>query len=74
MRCRICGADGAFPVFDAAEKMYGLGDVHPYFQCKRCGCLQISSIPADMARYYGAGYYSFTLRVRIVVASPSEAS
>ncbi len=62
MRCRICGADGAFPVFEAAEKMYGLGDVHPYFQCKRCGCLQISSIPADMARYYGAGYYSFKPR------------
>ena len=62
MLCRICGTEGEFLVFDAREKMYGMGDAHPYFQCSGCGCLQISRIPDEMARYYGAGYYSFKPR------------
>jgi len=30
-----------------------------YFECGVCHCLQISKIPDDLERYYGADYYSF---------------
>lgn len=39
--------------------LYGFRDCHRYFQCAACGCLQIERVPDDLARYYGAGYYSF---------------
>jgi SAM-dependent methyltransferase len=39
--------------------MFGTGDKFEYFQCLKCGCLQIMEIPADMSKYYPAGYYSF---------------
>jgi SAM-dependent methyltransferase len=38
--------------------MFGLREGFGYFQCARCQCLQIRSIPADMARYYPSNYYS----------------
>ena len=41
------------------EKMFGTGEAFTYFQCGACGCLQIDTIPDDLARYYGNGYYSF---------------
>ena len=62
MKCHVCSAVGDFAVFDAKEQMYGIGDVHRYFECGVCGCLQIEHIPEDMARYYGSAYYSFKPR------------
>jgi len=59
MQCRVCGAQGEHPQFDAREMMYGLDDVHRYFQCIDCQCLQIACIPDDLGRYYGKDYYSF---------------
>lgn len=59
MHCRICGLAGEHPVFDAKEMTYGIGDLHPYFQCVGCGCLQIAQVPDDLGRYYGEAYYSF---------------
>ena len=58
--CRICGYDGASPTYTVREMMLGTGDTFAYFQCERCHCLQIAGIPDDMARYYPAGYYSFS--------------
>jgi SAM-dependent methyltransferase len=59
MQCRVCGSEQDHPVHDAREMMYGLREVHRYFQCASCGCLQIAAIPASMAPYYGKDYYSF---------------
>lgn len=39
--------------------MYGTRDNFEYFECGKCGCLQISSYPADIYSYYGPNYYSF---------------
>lgn len=39
--------------------MFGLRDLHAYFRCSDCGCLQIETVPGDLARYYGNTYYSF---------------
>lgn len=40
--------------------MYGLRDEFQYFECGKCGCLQIEEIPKDMTRYYPGQYYSFS--------------
>jgi len=39
--------------------MYGCGDSFQYFQCAKCGCLQIASIPSDLSKYYANNYYSY---------------
>ena len=62
-RCRICAAEGAFKSFRVKEMMFGLDEKFTYRMCKRCGCLQIETIPGDLARHYGSGYYSYAPRM-----------
>lgn len=58
--CRICSnAAGNIP-YTAREMMYGLRDEFQYFECGKCGCLQIAEIPEDMTKYYPSQYYSFS--------------
>lgn len=62
--CRICGEAGDHARFTAREMMFGSREPFEYFECRRCGCLQIAEIPRDLGRFYGGGYYSY--------ASPPE--
>jgi len=39
--------------------MFGTRDKFPYFQCSRCGCLQIKEIPSNIEKYYPNNYYSY---------------
>lgn len=39
--------------------MFGMPEQFPYVQCDDCKCLQIESVPSDIARYYPDNYYSF---------------
>lgn len=57
--CRVCGRVGGHEEVDAREMMFG--SLHPfrYLRCGACGCLQIAAVPANLADYYGDGYYSF---------------
>ncbi len=41
--------------------MFGTREEFTYWECLECGCLQLSTIPDDMSRFYPEGYYSFTL-------------
>ncbi len=59
--CRICANHESLKEYVCHEKMFGLGDVFLYFQCGRCGCLQIAKIPEDLGRYYPHHYYSFNV-------------
>lgn len=59
MRCRICGEDQAHRVHDVREMMLGRRDLHRYFECSRCGCLQIATLPENLADYYPDNYYSY---------------
>jgi len=61
MHCRICGnnRDNTPHVF--RERMYGLGDEYPYFECSLCGCLQIEQIPEDLSQAYPSGYCGWFL-------------
>lgn len=38
--------------------MFGLREQFAYFQCSRCGCLQIAEFPPDIARHYPPTYYT----------------
>lgn len=39
--------------------MFGFRDEFTYFECSKCGCLQIGKIPKNMGKYYPSSYYSF---------------
>lgn len=37
----------------------GLRDEFAYFECSKCGCLQIEEVPPDLSKYYPDDYYSY---------------
>jgi len=57
--CQICSNEKQNRFHYPREMMLGLGDEFEYLECGSCGCLQITRVPADLARYYAEGYYSF---------------
>lgn len=40
--------------------MFDTREEFEYFQCKSCGCLQITEIPQDLRRFYPPNYYSLS--------------
>lgn len=44
----------------AREMMFGTREEFAYFQCASCECLQIETVPANIAAHYPANYYSFS--------------
>jgi len=59
MNCRICQNEAGNKSFAAREMMFGFRDTFQYFECAKCGCVQIAEIPANLAKYYPDNYYSF---------------
>jgi SAM-dependent methyltransferase len=57
--CKICGNGIGNREHRAQENMFGSREEFPYLECGSCGCLQLVTAPADIARYYPDGYYSF---------------
>lgn len=57
--CRICGNTNSNQPFIATERMLGLRDEFVYFECFRCGCVQIEEIPENISKYYPQEYYSY---------------
>ncbi|MDP2006723.1 MAG: class I SAM-dependent methyltransferase, partial [Rubrivivax sp.] len=57
--CRICGSTRVAGRHTALEMMHGTREPFGYFECADCGCLQIDAVPADLARHYAGGYYSY---------------
>lgn len=60
MLCKICGNAHNNKAFEVREMMFGYREWFTYFQCSLCACLQITQVPADMAKYYPRTYYSFS--------------
>jgi SAM-dependent methyltransferase len=60
--CRVCGNARNNTTLLCHEKMFGLGDEFPYFQCDECRCLQIAVVPESLDRYYPPHYYSYNLK------------
>jgi SAM-dependent methyltransferase len=57
-RCRVCDQDGPAPSFIAHEMMFGSKQPFTYVECPACWCVQIVTIPPDLARHYPPHYYS----------------
>jgi len=60
MKCRVCGNSENNKRYEVKEMMFGFRDTFTYFQCAKCGCLQILEFPIDMTKYYPPNYYSFS--------------
>jgi|SRR5688500_10074976 len=58
-QCKICGLQSEPERRRAREMMFGFRDEFDYAECERCGSVQLIEVPADLARYYPADYYSF---------------
>ncbi len=59
MTCRVCENNQNNRTFTAREMMFGLRDVFTYFECEKCGCVQIKDVPENLGKYYPSDYYSF---------------
>src|SRR5450432_486748 len=57
--CNICKSISKPNVYTVREMMFDLREEFQYFECKNCGCLQISQVPIDSSKYYPLDYYSF---------------
>jgi SAM-dependent methyltransferase len=57
--CHICGNSTDNKSYVAREMMFGFRDEFDYFECARCGCVQIIEFPTEIAKYYPENYYSF---------------
>jgi len=59
MICKICSNSKNNKVFKVKEMMFSFRDEFTYFECSKCGCLQIAEIPKNIEKYYPSNYYSF---------------
>jgi len=59
MTCRICENKENNRTFVAREMMFGFRDDFNYFECEKCGCVQIKDVPENLGKYYPTNYYSF---------------
>ena len=59
-QCQVCGNSEGNKVYTVREMMFGIRDEFSYFECSKCGCLQIAEVPNDLSKYYPKTYYSFS--------------
>jgi len=57
--CRICGNNSENTRYTVKEGLLGKGDSFLYFQCGKCGCLQLFSFPDNISKYYPSDYYAY---------------
>ncbi len=58
--CQICENTEHNTTYEVREMMLGLRDMHTYFECAECGCLQIANVPKNIQEYYpNEDYYSY---------------
>jgi SAM-dependent methyltransferase len=57
--CRGCENSTGNIDYVAKEMMLGRRAKFDYFECSKCGSIQIAVIPPDLSDYYPPGYYSF---------------
>jgi len=58
-KCRICDNQENNKNYFAKEMYFGSGDEFEYFECSKCGCLQIKKYPENLEKYYPENYSSF---------------
>src|SRR4249920_2455956 len=60
--CAVCGNGEANQTYTVREMQWGMRDEFEYFECSKCGCLQIVDFPSDISKYYPTNYYSYVPR------------
>jgi len=50
MICKVCNNEKNNRTYQIREMMYGFKEEFTYFECLKCGCLQIAAIPKNMER------------------------
>lgn len=58
MICKICGNKEKNNRYFVKEMMFGLREKFSYFECNKCECLQLETIPKNLNKYYPENYYS----------------
>lgn len=56
LACKICGNDKDLITFKAREVLFDTWEEFDYFECPKCGCVQIVDIPEDLGKYYPEDY------------------
>ena len=64
--CRICGNSENNKVYNIKEMMFGLGEEFMYFECSKCGALQITEVPKNLEKYYPEDYYSYNINTQSI--------
>jgi len=59
-QCRICSNNHNKETFLVREMFLGYREEFEYFECSGCGCIQISTVPGNLSKYYPPGYYAFS--------------
>lgn len=59
LACNICGNTAQNAFYAAREMMFGMRDPFTYLECAQCQCLQLTTPPANLSKYYPPNYYSF---------------
>lgn len=57
-RCQICNNVENNKYYDIREMMFGYRDNFRYFECSKCGCIQIQEIPKNITKYYPENYFA----------------
>lgn len=55
--CKICNNSSGNKSYVVREMMFGFRDEFDYFECGKCGCLQIKQVPNDFSKYYPENYW-----------------
>lgn len=71
VRCPACEATEWRHLFEATERMHGLGGRFRVEACARCGLQRLADPPADLARYYPGDYYAYD-KGEAVPRTPTE--
>lgn len=55
--CKICGNNLSNKTHIFKERMFGYNDEFKYIECKSCCCLQITTIPENLNKFYPKDQY-----------------
>jgi len=65
MECAICKNEKHNRFFIAQELMFGTHQEFDYFECAKCGCVQIAQVPSSVGDYYPSDYYSMDVPEKV---------
>ncbi len=68
--CKICNNSKNNKTYKVKEMMFGFKGQFLYFECSKCGCLQIKKFPPNISKYYPSNYYSLSIDPRSYFKNP----